>query len=160
MNQKQLQNLARKIIETNQYMTIGSRQMGRLGWVSPVAYAHDDTFNFYFVSLPHSNHAKNFRASPRVTAAIFDSHQPYGEGIGLQIEGRAKPVSLLCLPHAVRIYFTRKWPYVGRKFELFLKGMRKLVKNKMYRVYQFTPTKVWMNDPESEVDRRVEVQLS
>lgn len=151
--------LAAKIVTKNEYMTVGSFEANHGAWVSPVAYAYDKKFNFYFISLPNSKHAQNFRKHPKVTVAIFDSRQPFGEGVGLQIEGIAKTVRLPDVPQAFRTYMTRKWPYVGRRFNIFLKGCRKIIRNKLYRVYQVTPTRVWMNDPDSEVDRRIEVTL-
>jgi hypothetical protein len=159
MNQKQLCALAHKIIENNQYMTIGSYQVGRGVWVSPVAYGADKQNNLYYIFLPHSQHAKNIRSHKRVMVTIFNSHQPFGEGVGLQIEGTVKTVSLPHLPNVLRIYLTRKWPYISNRFKTYLAGSKKVLNNHTYRAYQFTPTKIWMNDPESEVDRRVEVKL-
>jgi hypothetical protein len=92
--------------------------------------------------------------------AIFDSRQPFGEGVGLQIEGKITKISLPRLPFVIRLYFSRKWPYISPKFNLYLKGFRKILTNGLYRAYQFTPTKIWMNDPDSEIDRRIEVSLT
>ena len=159
MTQQQKNQLARRIIKRNEYMSVASSWHGRGAWVSPVCYAFDNDYNFYYISLPASRHARNIRRNPNVTIAIFDSRQPFGEGVGLQIEGRITRVNWPRVPSVIRLYFTRKWPYVSHKLKTYYKGFKKVLKNRTYRAYQFTPSKVWMNDPDSETDRRIEVHL-
>ena len=78
------QKLARDIIEQNQYMTLGTTSPDGKPWVSPVVYAFDKNYNFYWISLPNSKHSQNITANKNISLAIFDSHQNWGEGVGLQ----------------------------------------------------------------------------
>jgi len=92
-----------------------------------------------------------------ITLAIFDSHQNFGEGVGLQIEAVAEKLSFKDSLSAIKLYFERKWPY-GKVSPNGI--FEELVKNKVYYFYKATPTKIWMNDPREETDVRVEIKLS
>lgn len=154
---KDLNKLAREIVEKNQYATLGTG-MGGEAWVSPVVYANDDDYCFYWISLPNSKHSLNIKKNKKITFSIFDSHQNFGEGVGLQIEGFAEELNLKEYPKAFKLYFKRIWPY--GKFSInHKKVFKKLLEGNIYRFYKVIPTKVWMNDPREETDVRVEVKL-
>ncbi|PIZ64191.1 hypothetical protein CO051_01455 [Candidatus Roizmanbacteria bacterium CG_4_9_14_0_2_um_filter_39_13] len=121
-----LNNLARKIIAQNQYMIIGSSSESN-AWVSPVVYAPDSDYNLYFVSLPNSKHSENIASNSQTCISIFNSHQPFGEGVGLQIEGEAQQVNNSELVHAIRIYATRKWPYSNNILKTYIEGFKKVL---------------------------------
>lgn len=149
--------LAKSIITKNQYLVLGT--VGENGaWISPVAYVYDDKWNFYFVSLPASKHCTNLSKNNRASFAIYDSHQDWGEGIGLQIEGTVEKVQLTELPKATALYFSRKYPYrtITNTFAI---GLKKLLNNQTYSFYKITPSKFWINNPDADVDERVEVKL-
>jgi uncharacterized protein YhbP (UPF0306 family) len=154
-----LNTLARNIIAENQYMTIASRGPDGTVWASPVVYVPDKDYNIYYISLPDSNHSKNIAAAPNVTVAIFDSHQNFGEGVGLQIEGVITQVPIIQLPFVITLYLGRTWPYANDILQSYLAGFQRLLKNRSYKAYIFTPIKVWMNNPNEKTDVRVEVFL-
>lgn len=70
---KNLNKLAKEIIENNQYITISSVGGGGKAWISPVVYAYDRAFNFYFFSMPTSRHCLNIKENKNIACAIFDS---------------------------------------------------------------------------------------
>lgn len=154
-----LTRLAIEIIQNNQYMTISSADTSGNSWASPVAYSFDNEFNFYWVSVPDSKHQKNIKINPKITFSIFDSHQLWGEGVGVQIEALATEVSIMDYPHVLDIYFSRQYPY-GNVIGSFGKGLRELLKGNIYHFYCAKPTRVWVPDPDADVDSRVEVQLN
>lgn len=153
-----LNELARKIIFENQYMKIASSDEQGNAWASPVAYVYDEDFNFYWVSVPESLHQKNIKNKPEVSLAVFDSHQPWGEGVGVQMKATVSEVPLKDIPRVTKLYFSRKYPY-GNASGAFGKGLRDLLKGKIYKFYKATPTKVWVPDPNADVDARIEVNL-
>jgi len=153
MKRINLKQTARQILEDNQYMTLATVNPDGRAWVSPVVYAPDSNINLYFLSLPESRHSRNIADRPLVSAAVFDSGQACGAGVGLQIEGQVRPVPAEYSLRALKWYFGRKWPYPGDN--LAVKGFKKFVKGKIYRFYKFVPTSVWMNDPRKEKDERV-----
>lgn len=154
-----LNKLAKEIIEKNQYMTVASSDSKGKPWVSPVVYVQDKNHNLYFISLPDSMHSKNIVGNPNASVAIFDSHQNFGEGVGLQIEGTIEKVSLIKLPVVVGLYFGRKWPYANNIIKTYLNGFKKLLDNHTYQAYVFKPGVVWMNDPNSKIDVRVKIDI-
>jgi len=153
-----LNKLAKEIIEQNQYMTMGTSGDGKNPWVSPVVYAYDGDWNFYFISIPDSRHCLNMRTDRNIALAIFDSRQKLGEGIGLQIEGSVSEVKLTELPKAALVYFKRKYPF-GKMRHAFAAAFKNFLNDKLYRFYKITPSKIWINDPNSKIDVRVEVKL-
>lgn len=154
-----LNKLAREIIEKNEYLALATTDENNNAWVSPICYAFDKDYNFYFASIPSSKHCVNFSRNNKVSFAIYDSTQNWGEGVGLQIEGTVEKVKLLKLPKVTAIYFGRKYPY--RKItNIFAESFRKLIKNKIYSFYKIIPTKFWMNDPNAGRDERIEMKLA
>ena len=156
---KDLNKLAKEIIEQNQYMTLATSDAKGNPWASPVAYAYDDIWNFYFVSIPNSKHCSNANSNKRVAVAIFDSQQGIGKGVGLQIEGIIEEVGTKDIPKAAGVLFKRKYPY-GKMQHAFSVALKNFLKKKLYRFYRITPTRVWMNNPNSDTDVRIEIKLN
>jgi uncharacterized protein YhbP (UPF0306 family) len=127
-------------------------------WVSPVLYSFDKDWNFYFVSIPGSKHGTLIKNNKQVAAVIYDSRQLFGQAAGLYIEGTVRELPLKEFPAAAAIVFKRKYPYGGwnRTFEQIF---NRFMQRKLYHFYKITPTKTWVNDPDSEIDERVEVKL-
>lgn len=157
---KGLNKLAREIVENNQYMTLGTTDPGGSSWVAPVVYARDKNWNLYFISIPDSRHCSNIKLNDKVSAAIFDSHQKVGEGVGIQMEGVAEETSLKDTPLVTKMYFSRKYPYGRNMKSAFSSALKSFLDGKVYRFYKLTPTRVWINDPNADRDVRVEVALS
>jgi uncharacterized protein YhbP (UPF0306 family) len=154
---KKLNGIARQIIEENQYLSLGTIDKENGIWLSPVCYAHDKDFNFYFVSMPVARHSKNIDVNGKVMFTIFDSHQKWGEGLGLQVEGKAEKLGVTASLFASKLYFSRKYPY-GSILGSFAKGLRAFLKNSTFVFYKLTPSVFWMNNPDADVDERVEVK--
>ncbi len=151
-----LKKTARTILNTNQYMTLGTVDENNQAWVSVVVYATDEDNNLYFMSLPSSRHCIGIKHNPRIGVAIYDSHQLFGEGIGLQIVGEASEVRIADSMKVFKYYFGRNWPYGSLAS---VKDFKKFFKIYKYRFYKVRPTEVWMNDPRKEYDARVKVTL-
>ena len=137
-------------------MTLGTVNPDGRAWVAPVVYATDRGGNFYFLSQSSSQHSRNIEANRLVSVAVFDSRQKWGEGVGLQIEGEAMLLPITGSLRAFKNYFGRKWPTPGSNLAIL--AYKKMAKRKIYRFYEITPTKVWMNDPRVEKDVRVRVK--
>lgn len=153
--------MAREIIENNQYVSLGTTNAKGDPWISPVVYAFDGDWNFYFSSLPDSRHCSNIRENNKTAMAIFDSHQNTGEGAGLQIEGVTRELKGQENLKAAVILFQRKYPYgkhpsPGKISKLIKKAVSK---RNMYKFYKITPITVWMNNPNTDIDLRVRIDL-
>ena len=79
----ELEAIARAIIDTNLYMTLGTADDTGRPWVSPVYYAPAGYKEFFWVSSPEARHSCNLAARPEVSIVIFDSRQPIGKGQGV-----------------------------------------------------------------------------
>ncbi|HEV2902973.1 MAG TPA: pyridoxamine 5'-phosphate oxidase family protein, partial [Gaiellaceae bacterium] len=74
----ELADHARRVIEANRYMALGTADETGHPWVSPVWFATEDYRNFHWVSSPDAKHSGNLVTRPEVAIAIFDSSVPVG----------------------------------------------------------------------------------
>lgn len=157
---KDLSKLARNIIEGNQYITIATTDKSGQPWISPVAYTYDKDWNFYFLSMPTSKHCTNISENKHVALAIFDSTQLWGEGVGLQIQAEAIALNIRSYPKAINLYSLRRYPYGGINTSRAMKFAKSMVlEGNIYKIYKIVPKTVWMNDPNSDKDLRIKVDL-
>lgn len=147
MNQSQLIKIARGIIKSNIYLTLGTADKDP--WVAPVFYAVDDKYNFYFISQLDSLHTQHLLKNPNVAFAIFDSHQKEGTGIGVQGNGKAYLLKDEELTEASKYYRTT---FVEMKPGSFTDSAP-------YRFFKIVPEKFYVLDPDEKVDKRVEVDV-
>ena len=159
--QKKLNDLARKIIKENQLVSIATASKECEPWISPVVYAYDKKWNMYFVSIPSSVHCQNIRLNGKCACAIFDSRHAWGTGAGLQIEAKIEELSFKNTLKAGKCYISRVYPYPNYNPKVVADFVQNFIANKkIYKFYKITPRVVWMNDPNSEVDVRVQVDLN
>ena len=78
MEGEELEVIARRVIDPNQFMTIGTANGEGVPWVSPVWCAPVEYREFFWVSDPEARHSSNIAAWPQVAIVIFDSHEPGG----------------------------------------------------------------------------------
>ncbi len=77
-----------------------------------VFYAHDDALNLYFLSEERTRHGQNLLANGRVAGTIQADGQDWRAIRGVQLTGRAAPVTGSELAHAVAVY-GRKYAFVA-----------------------------------------------
>lgn len=152
-----LNQLSKEIIEKNQYLALSTTDEKRNPWTCVLAYTFDKSYNFYFVSLPSSKHSRNIEKSRHVSFAIYDSTQGFGLGTGLQIQAKASELEPTQTPVATKLYFERKYPY-GNLSNSFTTSLKQLIKSGVYKFYKLAPIKIWINDPNADTDKRVEVK--
>lgn len=75
-----LDAMARRVIEANHYMTLGTTGSDGRPRLSPVYYTCARYSDFYWVSSPHARHSRNLEWRPAVEIVIFDSTARVGEG--------------------------------------------------------------------------------
>lgn len=150
---------AKKIINDNLYLTLATTQ-NNMPWVSPVWYAVDKNYNFYFISENKSLHAQNIYKNANVAFSIFNSTEKPEDVNGLQINGTASEMALADIPHALMIVFSQSGA------ELLKTRFRDWGNPLTYtglaavRIYRIIPTHFYILDPEvTETDKRVEIKL-
>lgn len=71
-------SVARRVIDGNRYMVLGTADEDGRPWATPVFYAADGYATFYWVSSPDVTHSGNLTRRPEVSIVIFDSQTPVG----------------------------------------------------------------------------------
>jgi hypothetical protein len=106
-NQSDPGTVARDIIDTNLYMTVGTADGAGRPWVSPVYYAPAGYREFFWVSSPDAKHSRNLTTRPEVSIVIFDSQVPAGTGQGVYMSAVAKELSDGDLVPGIELFSSR-----------------------------------------------------
>jgi pyridoxine/pyridoxamine 5'-phosphate oxidase len=106
MEVEELDAIARRVIDSNQFMTIGTADDEGVPWVSPVWYAAVDYREFFWVSDPEARHSRNIAARPRVAIVLFDSHEA-GGWKAVYISATAGEVTGADLERGIKLYNRR-----------------------------------------------------
>ena len=99
--------IARAIVDSNRYMTLGTADAGGLPWVSPVWYAPEGYSEFFWVSAPEARHSRNLAARPQIAIVIFDSGAPVGTGQGVYMRAIAEQVAEPELERGIEVFSRR-----------------------------------------------------
>ena len=109
-----LDEMARSVIDTNRYLTLGTTEPDHRPRVSPVYFTHVGYQTFYWVSSPDARHSRNVAARPEVAIVIFDSTAEIGEGRAVYIGATASMVADDELPRGCAEAFADVAPGVKR----------------------------------------------
>ena len=112
----QIQAMARDVIDTNRYMTVGTTEPDGLPRLSPVYYTHDKYHDFYWVSAAGAQHSKNLLRQPTIAVLIFDSSVDPGSTRAVYINATAQQIPEPELEDACGIAFRTLGPG-ARAFE-------------------------------------------
>jgi nitroimidazol reductase NimA-like FMN-containing flavoprotein (pyridoxamine 5'-phosphate oxidase superfamily) len=81
--------VAKKIIDANKYMTLGTGDADGHPWVSPVYFTPDGYTDLYWISRPEARHSRNIAVRPDVSIVVFDSTVPLFGGEAVYVSARA-----------------------------------------------------------------------
>ena len=76
----ELAAVARRVIDENVYMVLGTADAAGRPWVSPVFYGVERYRDFYWVSAPDVVHSRNLAERPELSIVVFDSRAAVGTG--------------------------------------------------------------------------------
>jgi nitroimidazol reductase NimA-like FMN-containing flavoprotein (pyridoxamine 5'-phosphate oxidase superfamily) len=96
--------LARDIIDSNLYLTLGTADRDGRPWTSPVYFASADGARFYWTSTPEATHSRNIAVRPDVSVVIFDSTVPPYHGRAVYVSGTATELSGDDLDEGLAVY--------------------------------------------------------
>jgi nitroimidazol reductase NimA-like FMN-containing flavoprotein (pyridoxamine 5'-phosphate oxidase superfamily) len=151
---EELGAIARRVIDSNQFMTIGTADEEGFPWASPVWYAVADYREFFWVSSPEARHSRNIAVRPQVAIVIFDSRAPEGTAQAVYVAATAEELAGEGLERGIGIFSRASAAAGGELSEWQLEDVRA-----PYRLYRATATEHWVLDPESSPDRRAPVVL-
>jgi hypothetical protein len=87
-----LDALARRVIDINQYLVLGTRDPGGRPRLSPVFYTAARYTDFYWLSSPLAQHSRNLAEHADVEIVIFDSAAEVGKGEAVYVAATARPI--------------------------------------------------------------------
>ncbi|MFZ0217140.1 MAG: pyridoxamine 5'-phosphate oxidase family protein [Candidatus Dormiibacterota bacterium] len=105
--QPDLQAIARTIVDTNRYLTLGTGDEHGAPWASPVWYAPSAYREFFWVSSPAARHSRNIATRPQISLVIFDSRAPIGTGQGVYMSALAEAVADADIERCMEIFSAR-----------------------------------------------------
>ena len=156
----ELADLARRTIDANRYMALGTADAAGNPWVSPVWFATEDHRNFHWVSSPDARHSQNIASRPEVAIAIFDSTAEPGTAEAVYMTGRAEELAGEELERGMGVFGRVSEADLGRPWTL-----EDVKPSTPFRLYRATAAEHFVlirgRDPErgSGVDRREPVAL-
>jgi nitroimidazol reductase NimA-like FMN-containing flavoprotein (pyridoxamine 5'-phosphate oxidase superfamily) len=147
---------AKGIIKSIPYITLATSNREGVPWNTPLYFAHDNSYNFYWISSKVSVHSANIEENENVAIVIYDSTLPEGKGAGVYIKARAREVNEeAAIRTALGLLYQRKKKPVPK-----IDGF---VGNSPMRVYMAAPVCVWVNDIKKKLGKdketRIEIEL-
>jgi hypothetical protein len=97
----ELREMARRVIDHNRYLVLGTAEPGGEPRLSPVFYTPARYRDFYWVSSPDAQHSHNVRERPDVQIVVFDSSCLPGHSEAVYVAATAHEVSADELPDVV-----------------------------------------------------------
>jgi hypothetical protein len=154
MNQQDLGDLARTIIDSNMYMVLGTADESGQPWVTPVYYASARYREFYWVSSPEVRHSRNVALRPQISIVIFDSRVPIGTGQGVYMSAIAEELTGADLDRGIDIFSRSSLVHGGREWKREDVG-----ESTLYRLYRAVASEHWVRDPVGRPDHRTPVSV-
>lgn len=161
MNQSQdLGAIARNIIDSIFYMTLGTADEHGQPWVSPVYFASEKYKEFYWMSSPEVRHSRNILARPQVSIVVFDSRVAVGMGQAVYMSATAEELTGIDFDRGIQIYNGRFQNPAEREE----RGVRTITSEDvqapgLYRLYRAIAHEHWVLDPAGHPDHRTAVTL-
>jgi hypothetical protein len=149
-----LDAVARAILDTNHYMTLGTAGADGHPWVSPVFFAAaSDYRDLYWISSPGATHSRNLAARPELSIVVFDSQAPVGTGQAVYMAATAAELSGADLDRGLQVYPGE----AGRRAGARDYAPADLLGPSVYRLYRASVTQHWVLDPDAVPDQRTPV---
>jgi len=141
---------ARALIARQGVMTIATADADGNPSVAPVAFAHDEEFNLYWVSSKTAQHSENLRARPAVQIVVF-TEDPME---GVYVDARAAELEETAdLERAIALLNGRDQP---TKFEIA--GPADVTGEAAWRIYKATRGETTMRTDATEHGQAVTVR--
>jgi nitroimidazol reductase NimA-like FMN-containing flavoprotein (pyridoxamine 5'-phosphate oxidase superfamily) len=109
---------ARKIIDSNNYLTLATADADGRPWATPVWFAPDRYTDFLWLSRPSTRHSANLALRPEVGIVVFDSTVPINQGQAVYVEAVAGEVPAAGVAAAVAVFSARSVAAGGRTWEV------------------------------------------
>lgn len=152
-DQGELATIARTVIDTNSYLTLGTADEHGRPWVSPVYFVAGEYRDFYWASKTDTVHSRNLALRPQVSIVIFDSGVPVYQGRAVFADAIGEELSGPELDAGIEIY---NGPAAGRGASVLAR--EDVLAPAPYRLYRARASRLYTLDPEGH-DLRVPIDL-
>jgi nitroimidazol reductase NimA-like FMN-containing flavoprotein (pyridoxamine 5'-phosphate oxidase superfamily) len=92
-SESELEAMAKRIIDGNRYMTLGTADEDGLPWVTPVYFSPDGYTDMYWISSEDARHSRNLAVRSEVSIVVFDSQVSIGGAEAVYMRARAQELS-------------------------------------------------------------------
>jgi hypothetical protein len=92
-SKEDLEEMARRVLDTNRYMTIASLGEDGRPWATPVYFSPHRYRELYWISEPEAQHSRNIAARPGISVVVFDSSVPIGGAEAVYMRAEAHEVT-------------------------------------------------------------------
>jgi hypothetical protein len=150
--ERDLRTIARSIIDSNVYMTLGTADEDGRPWVSPVYYAAAGYAEFYWMSRPAARHSQNLASRPEVSIVIFDSAVPIGTGQAVYMSARAQELAGADIERGIAVYPGRPDAQTVTAEELQPPGE--------FRLYRATVSEHWILEPGGDGEHAADIRVA
>ena len=157
MNQQNLGEIARTIIDAITYMVLGTADEAGRPWVSPVYFGSKSYREFYWMSSPDVTHSRNILVRPEISIVIFDSRVPVGMGQAVYMSAVAEELLGADLDRGLQIYNGRFQDPTEHGVSII--ASEDVRAPALYRLYRAVAQKHWILDPAGHPDHRIPVTL-
>ena len=156
-----MEERAKRIFTNNLFMTLASSSSGGQPWSTPVFYALDEKYNFYWYSRKDTRHSENIKENNRISASIFATTGE-DEGVGVYVEGVATELIEVELEHATSIYAKKGASNDEERIQMTT--IKDFLGDAPIRMYKLTPEKIYISGKATKwngkwIDRREEIKL-
>jgi pyridoxine/pyridoxamine 5'-phosphate oxidase len=147
-----LDAVAREILDSNLYMTLGTADGEGLPWVSPVYYAAEGYKEFHWVSSPEATHSRNLATRPQVSIVVFNSQTPINTGQAVYMAAVAEELTGVELERGIAIFSRRSQASGASEW-----NSEDVLPPAQLRLYRATVSEHWVLDPAGHPDHRTTV---
>lgn len=156
-----MEEKAKRILANNLFMTLATASSGGQPWSTPVFYALDENYTFYWYSRRDTRHSQNITENNKISASVFATSGE-NEGVGIYIEGTASEVTEEELDYATSIYAKKAAANEEEKTQLTTR--EDFLGDAQIRMYKLIPEKVYISEEATKwngkwIDKREEVKL-
>lgn len=142
-------------------MTLATVSSDGQPWSTPVFYALDDDWNFYWYSRKDTRHSQNIKENNKVSVSIFATSGE-DEGVGIYVEGIAKELEEHELESATDIYAKKAAANDEERMQLTIK--EDFLADAPVRMYKLTSAKIYISEEATKwngkwIDTKKEIQM-
>jgi nitroimidazol reductase NimA-like FMN-containing flavoprotein (pyridoxamine 5'-phosphate oxidase superfamily) len=129
---------AQSILDTNNFMTLGTADQDGRPWATPVYFAAAGLREYYWTSAIDAEHSRNLLGRPQISLVVFDSTvRPY-YGKAVYVAGEAQELTGDDIDHGLEVYPGPEDTGASRLSREDVTG------SSPYRLYRATASDVWI----------------